>query len=127
MLKFGAVAAGHTARKTATIVNNSITVVTFKLSFVSSVPELQETKVRSCPLVESLPAGRLACLLRNPLALVAWSSLKQSHLRETRTLHSGQWHSSEVQQGRKREARQGKDEGAARKLTVGSLYNSRER
>ncbi|XP_066494024.1 hydrocephalus-inducing protein-like [Tiliqua scincoides] len=45
VLKFGAVPPGHTARKTATIVNNSVSFVTFKLSFMSSVPELQESKV----------------------------------------------------------------------------------
>ncbi|XP_053127193.1 hydrocephalus-inducing protein homolog isoform X2 [Hemicordylus capensis] len=45
VLKFGAIPPGHVAKKTVTIVNNSVTFVTFSLSFVSSVPELQEMKV----------------------------------------------------------------------------------
>ncbi|XP_044289866.1 hydrocephalus-inducing protein homolog [Varanus komodoensis] len=45
VLKFGAVPSGHVVKKTATIVNNSVASVTFSLSFVSSMPELQETKV----------------------------------------------------------------------------------
>ncbi|XP_067327017.1 hydrocephalus-inducing protein homolog [Anolis sagrei] len=45
VLKFGAVPPGHTAKKTATIVNHSVVFVNFQLNFVSSVPELHEEKV----------------------------------------------------------------------------------
>ncbi|XP_062997557.1 hydrocephalus-inducing protein homolog [Elgaria multicarinata webbii] len=45
VLKFGAIPPGHVVKKAATIVNNSAASVTFNLSFVSSAPELQETKV----------------------------------------------------------------------------------
>ncbi|XP_054856814.1 hydrocephalus-inducing protein homolog [Eublepharis macularius] len=45
VLKFGAVPPGHTVKKTVILANNSICVVSFNLSFMSSVPELQEAKV----------------------------------------------------------------------------------
>ncbi|XP_007442069.2 hydrocephalus-inducing protein homolog, partial [Python bivittatus] len=45
VLKFGAVPPGHIVKKGVTLMNNSVTFVTFSLSFVASVPELQEAKV----------------------------------------------------------------------------------
>ncbi|XP_042303381.1 LOW QUALITY PROTEIN: hydrocephalus-inducing protein homolog [Sceloporus undulatus] len=60
VLKFGAVPPGHTAKKTATIVNDSVAFVTFQLSFVSSVPELQESKVLTmspCDEITLKPKG----------------------------------------------------------------------
>nr|XP_056718300.1 hydrocephalus-inducing protein homolog [Euleptes europaea] len=45
VLKFGAVPPGHTVKKTAILVNNSVCFVSFNLSFMSSMPELQEAKV----------------------------------------------------------------------------------
>ncbi|KAL8194575.1 UNVERIFIED_CONTAM: hypothetical protein K2H54_025175 [Gekko kuhli] len=45
VLKFGAVPPGHTVKKTVTLVNNSVCFVSFNLSFMSIVPELQEAKV----------------------------------------------------------------------------------
>ncbi|XP_077166200.1 hydrocephalus-inducing protein homolog isoform X2 [Paroedura picta] len=45
VLKFGAVPLGHTVKKTVTLVNNSVCFVIFNLSFISTVPELQEAKV----------------------------------------------------------------------------------
>ncbi|KAH0619415.1 hypothetical protein JD844_000028 [Phrynosoma platyrhinos] len=60
VLKFGSVPAGHTVKKTATIVNDSVAFVTFHLNFVSSVPELQETKVLTmspCDEITLKPKG----------------------------------------------------------------------
>lgn len=53
VLKFGAVPPGQAVRKSATVVNNSVAPVNFHLSFLSCVPQLQETKV-SPPTPQSL-------------------------------------------------------------------------
>ncbi|KAG8143780.1 hypothetical protein E2320_000954, partial [Naja naja] len=45
VLKFGAIPPGHIVKKGVTLVNNSVTFVVFSLSFVASIPELQEAKV----------------------------------------------------------------------------------
>ncbi|XP_032051538.1 hydrocephalus-inducing protein homolog [Aythya fuligula] len=42
VVKLGALSIGQTVKKTVTIANNSLAPLTFKLSFKSSVPELQE-------------------------------------------------------------------------------------
>lgn len=54
VLKFGAIPPGHIVKKGVTLVNNSVTFVTFNLSFVASVPELQEAKV-GLVLLEMVP------------------------------------------------------------------------
>ncbi|XP_062817752.1 hydrocephalus-inducing protein homolog isoform X1 [Anolis carolinensis] len=55
VMKFGAVPLGHTVKKMATIVNNSVAFVTFQLNFVSSVPELHDAKVLTMS-----PSGEIA-------------------------------------------------------------------
>ncbi|XP_053255366.1 hydrocephalus-inducing protein homolog [Podarcis raffonei] len=47
VLKFGAVPPGHSVKKMVTIVNRSVTFVTFNLNFMYSASELQEQKVLS--------------------------------------------------------------------------------
>lgn len=63
MLKFGAIPPGHVVKKGVTLVNNSVLFVAFSLSFVASIPELQEAKVGLVPS-EMVPgrasAGRVA-------------------------------------------------------------------
>ncbi|CAM5150043.1 unnamed protein product [Eretmochelys imbricata] len=47
VVKLGALSAGQTMKKTVTIVNNSVALLTFNLTFVFTVPELLESKVLS--------------------------------------------------------------------------------
>uniref|UniRef100_A0A8D0GGN3 HYDIN protein n=1 Tax=Sphenodon punctatus TaxID=8508 RepID=A0A8D0GGN3_SPHPU len=47
VLKFGALSIGQTLKKTVIIANNSVSPLTFNLIFMSSVPELQDSRVLS--------------------------------------------------------------------------------
>uniref|UniRef100_A0A8C8S7Z5 HYDIN n=1 Tax=Pelusios castaneus TaxID=367368 RepID=A0A8C8S7Z5_9SAUR len=60
VVKFGALSIGQTMKKTVTIVNNSIALLTFNLTFMFTVPELLESKVLSmspCSDITLKPRG----------------------------------------------------------------------
>lgn len=52
-MKLGALSIGQTVKKIVTIANNSAAPLTFKLSLMSTMPELQEVGVRAFPSPES--------------------------------------------------------------------------
>ena len=58
VVKLGALSIGQTVKKIVTIANNSAAPLTFKLSLMSTMPELQEAGVRLLPSLEST----LVCL-----------------------------------------------------------------
>lgn len=52
VVKLGALSIGQTVKKIVTIANNSAAPLTFKLSLMSTMPELQEVGVRALPSLE---------------------------------------------------------------------------
>lgn len=63
VVKLGALSIGQTVKKPVTIANNSLAPLTFKLSFKSSVPELQEHGVRLLQVGASINCSCVLCWL----------------------------------------------------------------
>lgn len=61
-MKLGALSVGQTVKKIVTIANNSAAPLTFKLSLMSTMPELQEAGVRPLPSLESTLVCLQGCL-----------------------------------------------------------------
>lgn len=62
VVKLGALSIGQTVKKSVTIANNSLAPLTFKLSFKSSEPELQEHGVRLLQVGASINCSCVGCL-----------------------------------------------------------------
>lgn len=62
VVKLGALSIGQTVKKIVTIANNSAAPVTFKLSLVSTSPELQKPGVSSLPSLENTLLCLQGCL-----------------------------------------------------------------